>query len=210
MSAISKRLHYDTVSQFYAGSPDVILSESNLVLVQPLTATNTNYTYDVLVNEGTPLSYESRLAITDVFWASKMSFYVSDAGAAADDPEVQFLTYPNETLLGANFADWRNLYRGEWSITVNNVRYIQSLAGNIFYSIPQTQRINNAANQVFDQVDYHKDAVYDLTPSIQLSGAHKNEVTLTMPGAVTGAGANFVTAVILSGVVAIGGARYRS
>jgi len=210
MNPIAKRLHYDTVSQFYQGSPDVILSESNLVLVQPLTATATNYTYDILVNEGTPLSYESRLAITDVFWANRMSFYVSDQGAAADDPEVQFLTYPNETLLGANFADWRNLYRGDFTISVNNVTYIQSLNANIFYTINQTQRINAGANQVFDQVDYHKDAYYDLTPSIQLSGAHKNELKLTMPGAVTGAGANFVTAVVLSGVVAIGGARYRS
>ena len=210
MSAISKRLHYDTVKQFYAGSPDVILSESNLVLVQPLTASDTNFTYDVLTNEGTPLSYESRLAITDTFWASKMSFYVSSLGAAADDPEVQFLTYANETVLGANFADWRNLYRGEWSITVNNIRYIQQLNGNIFQSIPQTQRINAAVNQVFDQVDYHKDAFYDLTPSIQISGSHKNEITLTLPAPVAGAPANHVTAVILSGVVAIGGAKYRS
>ena len=124
MSVLAKQMHLDKVQSFYKDRPGVIISESNLVLVQQVTNVATSYTYDVLVNEGAPLSYENRLAITDSFWASKMSFYVTSTGAQNDDPEVQFLTYNNETVIGVNFADWLNFYRGNMSITINNIKYI--------------------------------------------------------------------------------------
>jgi len=206
---LSKRLHYDLVKNYY-NDPNQIISESNLTLVQPLTAAATNYTFDVLTNEGAPLSYESRLSPSDVFWASGMSFYVTPAGAAADDPEIIWLTFPSETELTATYLDWYNLYAGTFSITVNNVVYIQNLSAKQFQYIPQTQRLSIAVNQNYDEVNFATDAMFDFVPGIQLSGSHKNLVQLTAPAAVTGAVGNEVLIVQFHGLVAINASTFKS
>lgn len=191
------------------GKGNVMLTQSSLVLVQDLDAARTNYTFDILNNEGNPKSYEIRLSQQDAFHLTSMQLLISDAGASPDDPEVDLLTYPNQVTLGAAFADWRNIYKGKFDFTIDNVKVIQDLSAEFGYYIPETQGIVVGAGNAVDQVRMVSDSKHDFAPSINLSGAKKNEIKLTMPGAVAGAAANQIIYLQLNGIVAIGGAAFQ-
>ena len=192
------------------GKSDVMLTQSNLVLVQDLLPGATTYTFEILNNEGQPKSWEVRLSQNDAYHLTSLQMFISDTGASPDDPEVDLLTYPNQVTLGAAFADWRNIYRGVFDFTINNVKVIQDLSSIGFEYVPQTQGIVAGAGNAVDQKRMMSDCKFNFAPTINLSGAKKNQIQLTLPGAVTGAPANQVITCVLSGIVAIGGSVFQS
>lgn len=212
MSQLTNQMLFKKLKSQYAriGKRDIMLTQSNLFLVQDLTAVNTQYTFEILNNEGTPKSYEIRLAQTDSFHLSGIQFFISDAGATPDDPTVELLTYENQVLLGAGFAGWRSLYKGQFDITINNVTVLQSLSAQKFKYVPQTQHLVAGAGNAVDQVRWATDSMFYFAPTLNISGAKKNQITLTIPQAVAGAVANQVVGCILHGVVAIGGSVFQN
>ena len=134
MGSIQTQMLFKKLRQQYAdiGSSNVMLTQSNLVLVQPIQPGRTQYTFDILNNEGNPLSYEIRLSQTDAFHMTSMQLLFG-LGTAADDPEVKLLSYPNDAEIaatGATSPDFRNIYNGEIDISIDNVKVIQTISSS--------------------------------------------------------------------------------
>ena len=194
------------------GSSNVMLTQSNLVLVQPIQAGRTQYTFEILNNEGNPLSYEIRLAQTDAFHMTSMQLFFG-LGAAPDDPEVKLLSYPNDAEIvnaGSLSADYRNIYNGEFDISIDNVKVIQSISSSFAEYTPQTQGIALGAGNAVDQIRQASDSTFYFAPTITLSGAKKNQITLTFPASIASAGVNQVLYLKLGGIVAISGSVFQS
>ena len=213
MGSIATQMLFKKLREQYReiGKPDVMLTQSNLVLVQDLVATSSRFQFDILNNEGTPKSWEIRLSQNDSFHLQGLQFFLTTAGATTDDSEVDLMTYPNQVTLGvAPPVDWRNLWRGEFNITINNVTVVQSLSSIQFESVPQTQGVVAGAGNAVDQKRMSSDTMFNFAPTINISGSRKNSLELTIPQPVTLAIANSCIVCVCSGIVAIGGSSFQS
>jgi len=134
-------------------------------------------------------------------------------GTAADDPEVKLLSYPNDAEIaatGATSPDFRNIYNGEIDISIDNVKVIQTISSSFAEYTPQTQGTALGAGNAVDQIRQVSDSTFYFAPTINLSGAKKNQITLTLPAAIASAAANGVLYMKLSGIVAISGSVFQS
>jgi len=210
MSNLVNRMAYETLSTQYARAGiNAILTESSLTLAQNVVANTTSYTWDLLTTEGVVKSWESRLSQSDSFHATSFKFLIG-AGAAVDDPETEFYTYPAE-IMGATYQDYYVAYNSTMDISVQNVRFIQSYDMNKFLDIPETQRLSAGANNNFNQIGGAiNDVTQYLATSIQLSGAKKNQITMNLPGSVAVPIANTFFVLKVYGIVAIGGAIFNT
>lgn len=214
MGSIQTQMLFKKLRQQYRdiGASNVMLTQSNLVLVQPIQAGRTQYTFEILNNEGNPLSYEIRLAQTDAFHLTSMQMFIG-LGAAPDDSAVKLLSYPNDMEIvaaGSLSADYRNAYNGEFDISIDNVKVIQTISSSFAEYTPQTQGLVAGAGNNVDQIRQASDSTFYFSPTINLSGAKKNQLTLTIPNAIASAVANQVLYLKLSGIVAISGSVFQS
>ena len=199
-----KEAFFDKILSEYklkgAGIP--ILSESQLRLEQPITATSTQYTFPVLqgdVGQGqsSVLATEVRLQTNDNFHIREIGFYLAQL-VAATDTSFKLKTYPNEIELGAVPAlDYFNIYNGLMKINVNQVDVLTNYGLIQHLFVPQTQRLSVVAAQNRDQVDFSENSREDLAPSLMLSGAYTNTITVSLPGAVTNALAGSLTRMVI-------------
>ena len=214
MGSIQTQMLFKKLRQQYRdiGASNVMLTQSNLVLVQPIQAGRTQYTFEILNNEGNPLSYEIRLAQTDAFHMTAAQLLIG-LGGAPDDSQAKFISYPNDMEIvaaGSLSADYRNVYNGEFDISIDNVKVIQSISSSFAEYTPQTQGLVAGAGNNVDQIRQASDSTFYFSPTINLSGAKKNQLTLTLPNAIASAVANQVLYLKLSGIVAISGSVFQS
>jgi len=179
-----------------------ILTESSLRLEQPVNATTTLYTFPVLQGEvaqgaNTVFATETRLQTNDNFHIREFAILLIQL-TATTDTNGRLKTYPNEVELGAaNVNDYFNIYNGILNINVNQVDILTNYDVVKHQFIPQTQRLSVAANSNRDQVDFQYNSFVTLKPSLMLSGAYTNRITLQLPGAVTSAIAGNLTRMVL-------------
>ena len=170
-----------------------LLTESALRLEQFVNATTTNYTFGVLTSEVSPGTTavnptEVRLQTNDNFHIRSIAFYLA-VTAASTDTAFRLLTYADDVsfVTVAAALNYQNIYNGLMKINVNQVDVLTNYRLSQHIVIPQTQRLAVAVNSNYNQVDMQADSVVPLAPSIMLSGAYTNTITISLPGAVTSA-----------------------
>lgn len=165
--------------------PGVLTTQSYLRLETNL-GTQSTINFNVLNNQGAQTVTEKRLSITDSFIVTGLSIftYLSNGTNGA---KSTLDTFPNPLVYtgAGDAATLQEVYNGFLSIRVNSVVYIDSLDVYRFYRVGQAQKavlLTNVPSEyqqsTWDGGDY---GFYSLTPSIELSGATKNEIQLTLP-----------------------------
>lgn len=182
-----------------AGQPQPgipLLTASSLRLEQFINANQTQYLFPVLsgqVGNGSSqvLPTEVRLEQNDNFHISDIGFYLGVTNASTD-VNFRLQTNNNEIFLGgaAPALNYGTLWNGIMTITVNQVNVLTNYRLSKHFVVNQTQRLSAAANNNFDQINLENDGLVPLHPSIMLSGAYTNLISITLPSAITSALAN--------------------
>jgi len=169
-----------------------ITTQSYLRLEKQL-GTQSSVNFDVLNNQGAQTVTEKRLAITDSFVISAVSimFYEVTANTPARIAESTLHTWPDANVFtGAGApAALQAFYNSFLSIRVNSTVYLDSLdiyrhyrVGVAQQGVETTTTPSSYLRSQWDGGDY---GFYSLTPSIELSGATKNEISVQLPNNVT-------------------------
>jgi len=81
-------------------------------------------------------------------------------------------------------------YDGNLKIAVNNIVYMEKWDTRKHYNATRTQVGSSSAattivNATFDSNSFAKDGMFAVEPMLTLSGAKKNDITLTLPSAIS-------------------------
>lgn len=178
--------------------PGVVTTQSYLRLEQTL-GTSGQINFQVLINDGAANANERRLALTDAFTVTSLSvlIYKQASGGAISAGTLD--TFPNPLTYSnaGEAAALQAIYNGYLSVRVNSVVYIDSLDVYRFYRAGTAQKgvetTTSPSVYVANEYDRGDYPFYSLTPGIRLSGATKNEISLTLPESVAMAGAGGTT-----------------
>jgi hypothetical protein len=175
------------------GKPDPgipILTQSKLRLEQYITSTSTQITFPVLdgqVGQGSSsvLPNEIRLLTNDNFHIHKIGLYLA-VTVNPTDTAFRLMTNPNEVFLGnaATALNYLNIWNATLKININQVDVLTNWPTERHFYVPQTQRLSAAVNNNFDQIQLLDDGMVACAPSLMLSGAYTNTITLNLNGAI--------------------------
>jgi hypothetical protein len=176
------------------GKGAVRLTQSALFTTQLIDPTKTTYTFPILETDkdvNTDPS-EIRLNINDEFIVTSMliGLYGSlNMGQQMQSKEIFTHAPINQN---AAFVTVRNLYSGKFRLGVNNVIYIEKWDVKRHEFIPRTEFSNTFAAAPFagatiPSMDWSRNGFYPMQPMVTLSGAKKNELTIELPAAISGA-----------------------
>ena len=169
--------------------PGVLTTQSYLRLESNL-GTQSTVNFNVLNNQGAQTVTEKRLSITDSFIVTGLSIFTYKKNGS-NGAKSQLDTFPNPLVYtgAGDAATMQELYNGFLSIRVNSVVYIDSLDCYRFYRVGVAQKNveTTTTPSGYQQSEYSGGdyGFYSLTPSIELSGATKNEIQLTLPENIT-------------------------
>lgn len=198
---VSKRNNFDMIKAKYTkmGKGNVRLTQSSLFLTKDIDATRSTYTFDVLENQTQTLQPdEIRLNLNDEFTITQAGLFLYGEWSLSTSPErataaPQLLTYAPVELDGA-FIAVKGLYAGQMRIAVNNIVYQEKLDTRRFEKVTRTQ-FNNAvpayaastdvSGATMPSNDFSTDGMIEYAPLIVLSGAKKNEITVTLANSIS-------------------------
>ncbi len=197
---MQNRIMYDRIRKAYErlGKGKVRLTQSDLVLTQALDATTKSYNFDVLTNEGTVAQEENRLNITDEFVVLEIGLFLfARYGVAPIDTTKPYalLTAPITNIAAAQ-AGYGPLWNGNLKFEVNNVVWLEKWNTQRHYVQPRQQADTQVAGTVAAHVpnsNLRHEGFYPNTPSITLSGAKKNDISLSLNNPMAAAGTIAVT-----------------
>lgn len=223
------RLNYANIISKYRniGKGAVRLTQSSLYLSKPIVATQTTYNFDILETQtATQQADEIRLNLNDEFIVTTMGLYLeADFLNPAATGIKRLFTYAPVELNGSNSAV-ENFYNGTFQISVNNIVFLDKWDTRKHEYIPQTQFQNfvagtSAATTSMQQMS--KAGMFPVEPTITLSGAKKNQLTLQLPTAINSTTVTFTddstgvvnyrinrVSVLLRGLNAQNGATFQS
>ena len=164
-----------------------ILTQSYLRFEVPLTTTQTQYTFDTLVNENNNPNYttQQKLNLQDAFVTSDIGFFLAaPSDSTLTNNTFQLMTYPNKVIMstaGAATAAY-GIYNGTMQLTVNQRVFIPNWDLYRHYSVPQTQ--DSAATDVIDQQEGSASGFYPAEPNIVLIGSKKNILSVNLTAAL--------------------------
>lgn len=164
----------------------VVTTQSYLRLEQVL-GSQSSINFPVLVNDGAANKNEKRLAITDAFTITSLAVAIYKQAAGGNISAGVLDTFPNPlTYTGAGeAAALQAIYNGYLSMRINSVVFIDSLDVYRFYRAGTAQRgvetTTTPSTYVASEYNRGDYPFYSLTPGIRLSGATKNELSLTLP-----------------------------
>ncbi len=204
MSTALKRKYYEQLKKKYdlLGKGNIRLAESSLFLTQDISATKSVYNFDILETQNATLQTdEIRLNINDEFIACAMGIYLYGTSRNANNTTgasaPQLLTYAPIELDGAAMI-CKGLYAGVFKYGVNNIVYCEKWRVRKHEYIPQTQFVNlptpaagppvisNSYPATLPNLDYKECGMVELATLLTFSGAKKNEISITLPNAITG------------------------
>jgi hypothetical protein len=205
----------DYVSSLRNQYPGSIITQSYLRSeVQLGTTATSQFSFNILANQGTPNSTERRLQITDRFAVTAISvmMYQFDNSTAATAPanrsQAKLYTWnaPSK-FTTATAAQLETIYNGYLRMIIDGTTYVDSLDTRRFYRVPTSQQgsilsTGVATTSTFPtiQADGWDGTHYpfaQLTPAIVLNGAGRNEVTLNTPEATALSAAAATTNVLV-------------
>ena len=213
-SQIGQRLAFQNASNAVkrAGqSPaNAILSQSYLRLETGLIAGNTQYKFDVLVNENTQstnFNTQLKLNLQDSFIVSQIGFFLA-APSSATATDFRLLTYPNKTTFGTP-GTLNSIYNGYMSLTINQRTIIPNWDLYKHLDVPTTQQAGTFNGAIAGSAVYPDDqnnaddmGFFPCEPNIVLVGSKKNDLTVTIPSGLSAVTANSRLVCIFRGILA--------
>lgn len=192
------RVNYNLIYAKYKrlGKGNVRLTQSTLILTKPINPNVATYNFDVLETQTATLApNEIRLNLNDEFIITQLGLFLEAEVEGAGIPTGQkvLFTYAPAQLDGISAASLQNFYNGSLQIAVNNIVYLDKFDSRKHNFVPRTQ-IQNAGANLQAQIDsnnFAKDAMFSIEPTLVLSGAKKNQITLSLPSAITGGSFTF-------------------
>jgi hypothetical protein len=223
------RLNYANIISKYRniGKGAVRLTQSSLYLSKPIVATQTTYNFDILETQtATQQADEIRLNLNDEFIVTTMGLYLeADFFNPGATGIKRLFTYAPVELNGSNSAV-ENFYNGTFQISVNNIVFLDKWDTRKHEYIPQTQFQNFVAGTspaTTSMQQMSKAGMFPVEPTITLSGAKKNQLTLQLPTAINSTTVTFTddstgsvnyrinrVSVLLRGLNAQNGATFQS
>jgi len=189
------RVNFVKIREEYAkrGVKGVRLTESSLFLTQNIDATKASYTFDVLDSQNTGLQPdEIRLNINDEFIATHMGVYLYGKGTLTPvgplSPTAPQLFTSAPVEMSGQLIQLDGLYAGQVKIGVNNIVWVEKWATRKCRQVQRTQFASFIAGVPVATIasqENDMDGMIALEPMVTLSGAKKNEITLTLPKAIT-------------------------
>lgn len=184
---------------------NAVLTQSYLRFEVPLSTTQTNYTFDTLVNENNNPNYltQQKLNLQDAFVTSDIGFFLAaPSDNSLSNSTFQLLTYPNSVILSAANAATSayTIYNGTMQLTVNQRVFIPNWDLYRHYSVPQTQ--DNSAAAVIDQQEGSESGFYPAEPNIVLIGSKKNLLQVNLTTALAAIQPNSRLICIFRGILA--------
>lgn len=203
-----------------------VLSQSYLRLETALVAGQTQFNFDVLVNESTNGTFntQQKLNLQDAFVASSLGFYLAVPIGGATNAEYKLLTYPTIGLefgggLGnftqATAEDALAFYNGYFSLTINQRVIVPNWDLNRHLYIPPVQ--NNAVvsstvgtvvapvaplHNTADNYDGSEMGQYPVEPNITFVGSKKHQFQVTLPVGVVSVPSNARIVALMRGILA--------
>lgn len=195
---VNKRGEFDIIRKRQAkvGKGKARIAQSTLIVMQAIETNKSNYKFPVTLNDGPIVlpSEEIRLDINDEFTLYEQGFYFRGLLANAEDQSefaTVYLTCAPFELNSANIG-YQRLYAGKFSVAVNNIVYMENwdLRQHEYRGITQVQ--DASAGQPFATWyanSFKENSMVDVLPTITLSGAKKNDLSLTLPDTLLNGGA---------------------
>lgn len=191
------RFDYASIKKKYQkiGKGSVRLTQSTLFLLQEISPTKAAYSFPVLENDnsnGGVSPFEIRLNQNDEFVATSMGMYLA-ARAYTGTPDapvfsggLKLLTYVPLEMNGA-LDSVTPVYDGYIRIGVNNIIYVDKWATRKHELVQRTEFNNRAAvalnGSTIPSFAGDSDGLIVAAPTVTLSGAKKNEISLILPTA---------------------------
>lgn len=172
------------------GKKNVRLTQSSLLLVQPISASTDTYTFPVLETDTAiaPQPEEIRLNQNDEFIAYDLGYYVMASMERNDvDAGRFFLTYAPMELHGS-FAFIQGAWLGKIEILVNKISRLENWDVKKHNIIPRTQFQNSIVaipTATQPSIRYDEDGMFPMQPMLTLSGAKKNTISLDLVAAIS-------------------------
>lgn len=168
-----------------------VITESALRFERFISPTTTQYEFPVISGQSarganSVLATEVRLELNDNFHIAQIGFYLAVTNNE-DDTGFRLQTNPNEVFLTtqARALDYLTIYNGLLNINVNQTDVLTNYRLSKHMVVNQTQRLAPAINNNFDQFNAEDDGLVSLQPSIMLSGAYTNKISISIPAAIT-------------------------
>jgi hypothetical protein len=185
----------------------VRLTQSSLILMQPIDTTTKSYTFPVLDTDkgntaGLPvLPEEIRLNMNDEFISYETAYYVQSKAVSAVAPAGPvaniYHTYaPVELMAATRVID--NAWDARMSISVNNIKRLENWDMLKHKCVTRTQWQNSSAGipqATQASVCFYECGVASMQPMLTLSGAKKNDINITLSNSIpSGTTMDWITA----------------
>lgn len=192
----TKKPKKDAKGHIMYGFPEGLprLTESDLVLIQPITAAGQNlFTYPVLDNQGTPLPEEIRLNQNDEFTACEVGIFLYGTNTQAVAGGVSHQTWTYAPIqLSQVFVTVEDFWLGNFSISVNKVTWVENWNVRKHYASCMPQHVTQNYGTATTGAEAAKIAAQEgnatgfveMTPTVSLSGAKKYTVQIDLPYAI--------------------------
>lgn len=168
---------------------NVRLTQSSLLLIQPIDPAKDNYKFPVLESDNAiaPQPEEIRLNQNDEFISYEVGYYLlldkTVAVPAANTPAgKEYLTYaPAE--LDFTFSTMSRAWDGYLQILVNKISRLEKWDLKKHYMTPWTQYKSTSLGLPYStlpSIDFSKDGIKAMQPMLTLSGAKKNDIIVQL------------------------------
>lgn len=161
------------------------VSQSTLILAQPIQAGNSTYTFPVLQNQAPVLPNEIRLSLQDLFEVTTMAVGFSGTmeNPAAPGIALRRNFFAPLLTLNAAFLPLYAMYQGNMKCVINEVTYLLNwdLMRHLSEGTTQTASAGVGSPATFTEVNGNQTAFFPVNPGIVLNGQGKNDFTIQMP-----------------------------
>jgi len=187
-----------------------VLSQSYLRFEIPLSVTQTQYTFDTLVNENLNPNFitQNKLNLQDSFLVSRIGFYIGLAATSSvAESQVPLYTYPDAKVFSTTYAatSLETVYNGKMTFTVNQRQIVTGwdLYKHKKSPITQSGYLPYAASTMVTQnsTDFANDGYYPCEPNLILIGSKKNVLTVNFDGTLAAIQANSRLVCVFQGIL---------
>jgi hypothetical protein len=187
-----------------------VLSQSYLRFEIPLSVSQTQYSFDTLINENTNSNFvtQNKLNLQDSFLVSRIGFFVGIANSASiTETVVPLYTYPDAAkFTTANAAtSLETVYNGSMTFTVNQRQIVTGWDLYKHKVTPITQTgytpTGTAATGIANSTNFGHDGYYPCEPNLILIGSKKNVLTVNLDGTLAAIQANSRLVCIFQGIL---------
>lgn len=188
------RVNYSVINKRYEqlGKGSVRLTQSALILTKPISATTTNYSFDVLDSQVSTLQgNEIRLNQNDEFIITHVGLYLQ---GIANTGATKLLSYAPFELDATKSGTLQALWDGYLKISVNNIVFVDKWDTRKHECVTQTEYAAFVAATAaigstparIPNFEAKTSGIISVEPTVTLSGAKKNTIELFLPSAMTG------------------------